>query len=467
MTVAIAASFNIFGPPTREGITVGYISTDRGLVEGVSICDANAYAKKDPGTVFIYKARETKITRFLNINEVNALQPTNPDIPNPCPEGLFYEDECGPAKARFMGGGGVGVSGNPIIGKDGAVLAVDLVQGGFGYQYPPIVDVVDSCKIGAGALLRAVVGEEIETEIIYSDEEDFEEYQICDPELGGFGDQYSPDGKSLGAWKPTAYTNQGANAFNKVIDRYIKDVQVSGKGWWTTRMNPPLKVASNGTTTRAVYNIGPLPFWHDFLNTYGISPKPPSNAKPSDFAGQWFTFEWDQEFPYDGEYKFRAQCDNKARLYVDNKPLSSFAIGFGGASGHVLSNPSLVKETIKAGPHKIRIDLYNEPLMEKVPQQQEPPASSSEVEFKVSTASMFGNGIEIEGLNFNVAKPFTGVDAPGSAQINETFKRTVEFGKKYKVIFTSNAVGGSGNMPIDYRNLNAANNPIRVSNGGK
>ena len=91
--------------------------------------------------------------------------------------------------------------------------------------------------------------------------------------------------------------------------------------------------------------------------------------------------------------------------------------------------------------------------MEKIPQQQPPPASSSEVEFKVSTASMFGNGIEIEGLNFNVAKPFTGVDAPGSAQINETFKRTVEFGKKYKVIFTSNAVGGNGNTPIQFLGL--------------
>ena len=168
----------------------------------------------------INRARGTKTTKFLNINEVNKLQPVgNPDIPDSCPEGLVYEDDCGPAVARFMGGGGVGVSGNPIIGKDGAVLAVDLVQGGFGYQYPPIVDVVDSCKIGAGALLRAVVGEEIETEIIYSDEEDFEEYQICDPELGGFGEQYGPDGNILGPWKPTAYTNQGANAFNRIIDQ--------------------------------------------------------------------------------------------------------------------------------------------------------------------------------------------------------------------------------------------------------
>ena len=105
MTVAIAASFNIFGPPTREGIRVGYISTDRGMVEDVSICDANAYAKKDPGTVFIYKARGIKTTKFLNINEVNALEPTDPSIPNPCEDGLVYEDECGPAVARFMGGG--------------------------------------------------------------------------------------------------------------------------------------------------------------------------------------------------------------------------------------------------------------------------------------------------------------------------------------------------------------------------
>ena len=42
------------------------------------------------------------------------------------------------------------------------------------------------------------------------------------------------------------------------------------------------------------------------------------------------------------------------------------------------------------------MDLYNEPLMEKVAQQQPPPASSSEVEFKITTGSMFANGIEIE-----------------------------------------------------------------------
>ena len=47
------ASFNIFEPPTKCDIKVGYISTDRGYVSGVGIHDANLYAKKNPGTTFI------------------------------------------------------------------------------------------------------------------------------------------------------------------------------------------------------------------------------------------------------------------------------------------------------------------------------------------------------------------------------------------------------------------------------
>ena len=52
------ASFDIFGPPTKEGLRVGYISTDRGYVSGVTLCEANDYAKVNPGTVFIFKTRK-------------------------------------------------------------------------------------------------------------------------------------------------------------------------------------------------------------------------------------------------------------------------------------------------------------------------------------------------------------------------------------------------------------------------
>ena len=49
-----------------------------------------------------------------------------------------------------------------------------------------------------------------------------------------------------------------------------------------------------------------------FMNKYAISPKPPSNAKGSDFSGRWFTFEWDIDFPYEGEYVFHTARDNRS-----------------------------------------------------------------------------------------------------------------------------------------------------------
>ena len=66
-------AFELFGTAKREDIRVAYISPDLGLVDNVTICDANAYAKLNPGTVFIFKRRD-KI-KYLNINAVNALTP--------------------------------------------------------------------------------------------------------------------------------------------------------------------------------------------------------------------------------------------------------------------------------------------------------------------------------------------------------------------------------------------------------
>ena len=180
------ASFNIFGPPSKDSIRVGYISTDRGYIEGVTICDANKYAQKNPGTQFIFKTRN--FIKYLNINEVNELTPNDALVGERTCEGVVIEKQCGPAEALFYGGGGVGVQGNPIIGSDGAVLAVDLVAGGFGYQYPPIVEVKDSCGIGAGAVVTAVLGNIVETVEVYDQEGDFEDYKfdLCPPEAAGY-----------------------------------------------------------------------------------------------------------------------------------------------------------------------------------------------------------------------------------------------------------------------------------------
>ena len=65
-------SFNLFGPASKSDIRVGYIDPERGFVGDLTLCDANKYAKLNPGTTFILRRRD-KI-KFLNINEVNKLE---------------------------------------------------------------------------------------------------------------------------------------------------------------------------------------------------------------------------------------------------------------------------------------------------------------------------------------------------------------------------------------------------------
>jgi len=375
-------SFNIFGPATTDSIKVGYISTDRGFVEGVSVCEANDYAKLNPGTQFVFKNR--KYIKFLNINEVNKLTPNDllAGI-NTC-EGIQLTSECPPPEAYFYGGGGVGVQGNPVFGFDGALLAVDLVSGGFGYQYPPIVEVKDGCGIGAGSVIRAILGEVVETVEVYDQEEDFEEYEICEPTDVGYGNRYGPDGELLGEWDPTTYTNLTQDPIRREIQQYQDFLQKFSNPWWSTRKSyAPLKLTSSTKTTRTKFDVTDASYlekqradgavnpvaWNEFMNAHAISPVPPSNVKGSDFAGIPFTFEWEEDFPYDGEYIFRGLCDNKAEFYLDNLKVSNL----GGFNQGVTP----IYKTLKAGVHRIRLDLLNIPIYETKKTQDQSPTSQT------------------------------------------------------------------------------------------
>ena len=452
-------TFNLFGPISNNDIKVGYISTDRGYQEGVSVCDANEYAKLNPGTTFIFRPNRKKV-EFLNINQVNELasNPSQATTDESCPDGLDMNATPDPPKVVFLGGGGVGAVANPIIGDDGAVLAVDLVNGGFGYKYPPITEIRDDSGIGAGAVVKVEVGEIEEQMLYYTDKEDFEEYEICDPGLpeDEYGRRWGPDGKDLGKWNPDQYVADAKVPFDEVVDEYIKKVQENGKDWWTTRKEPPLSVTSTGQSNRTIFKVK-HPSWGNFMNTYAISPKPPSNVKPSDFAGQWFTFEWNVDFPHDGEYTFRTARDNKSRFYIDNVPFTDKLQTFTGtklASGKVGSTKGHgTKLTMKKGPKVLRLDLYNQPQMEKVAVQQAPPPSKRDIKFKITTGSMFANGVRIDELNINESKPFTKGQGQ-KAQLNVTHTRKIEYGKKYKVVFSSkSAGGGSKGHSIQYSGL--------------
>ena len=120
-------ALNLFGPPTKDDIKVAYIDPILGLVGGVSICEANEYAKKEPGTTFIFR-NGNQTLQYLNVNEINQLDPNVLTTTDNC-GGISQKKECGPPTIQIFGGGGIGAAGNPIVGNDGAILAVDIIRG--------------------------------------------------------------------------------------------------------------------------------------------------------------------------------------------------------------------------------------------------------------------------------------------------------------------------------------------------
>ena len=481
-------SFDLFGPATKCDIRVGYISTDRGFVDRVGVHDANQYAKLNPGTIFIFRNREK--VQYLNINQVNRLQPSDmlpvknageggacggivglngegdttksldqtlglppPDIGG---SSQFIEMRNGvkldkdTTRVNFFGGGGVGVQANPIVGKDGSLMAVDVVHGGFGYQYPPLVDISDDRGIGSGAAVQAYIktagaGNTDYYIEEYDQEEDFEEYILdrCVPELANIpaGKRYGTDGEELGDFDPSLYIGKSKDPIALQIEKYqellasLKDGSRLDRNtnrilkWWTTRKEIPLKVVSPDQSTRKVYNVTHHA-WRDFMDDNAISPVPPSNGKGTDMAGKTYTFEWEEDFPWEGEYRFRVQADNDARLYIDNKPLTDVRIGEGGAAGNVLSNPLELSKHMNTGVHKIAISLLNHQIKENKKVKRDLPVANSnttnEVTFKVTTDSDYGNSINIDGL-FDVGREYK------TPQLKETMTKTVEFGKIYNV----------------------------------
>jgi hypothetical protein len=458
-------SFNLFGSAQKGDIRVGYIDPERGFVGGLTVCDANKYAKLNPGTQFIFRRRD-KI-QFMNINEVNRLQgddltPTNSSYGSDgCSgiEGLDIYDDDGnikdqreyPVKVEFSGGNGIGAQGNPIFGDDGGLLAVDLINGGWGYSYAPITKVFDQYGIGAGAVVRSImIGDPdypdckfFSTVQTFEDEEDFEDYDLSScPEVNGFGRRYNAEGKDIGPWDPTVYASLADDPVSIEIQRYQDFLKSLGQGvrisvddnlirnWWTTRKERPLKVTANNRTTRTVHNVayygnglrsmigfdysqgnqdnegvffgyevdypkaisegftdadiryylendfpgllGPKMKevlsdpnwgridrnggWSEFMNKYAISPVPRSNAPGSDFAGIEYTIEWEEDFPYDGEYRFRYLADNIADIYLDNELV--------GRTKRFKGSPDKLKKFVTEGVHKIRVDLENVPILE-------------------------------------------------------------------------------------------------------
>ena len=152
-------------PISNDNIKVGYISEDDGYVSGKSIAQANAYEALNPGTTYIFLNGDKKV-EYLSIDEVNKLTPKNLLRTDPC---LVGPQPCPPPTLEFFGGGGIGAEANPVVDSQGNLLAADLVNGGFGYQTPPFVTVVDPCRNGKGAVLNTEIRDGVVVRIIIND----------------------------------------------------------------------------------------------------------------------------------------------------------------------------------------------------------------------------------------------------------------------------------------------------------
>jgi len=465
----------LFGPLDRKtNIKVGYIDPDNGFVDGLTVCQANEYARLNPGTVFIFKTGDS-VLKYLNINEVNDL--TSEDLirnktKNAC-AGVNQKIECGPPKIEITGGGGIGAVGNPIIGIDGSILAVDIVRTGHGYTFPPQVTANDECQYGTGSVLRAVLGElvikgdelviESEGSVSYDLKfrntgsirgyrgegrtylyqyydrlEDYEEYELCEEDVISYGTIWGPNGEDLGDWIPQAFIGESDNIIRD-IQEFERDVRSLEGGFFNTRKIKPSSIISSDPKVTGGWNhvndktfvekqygtATPPPGvnrWGDFMNAYAISPKPPSNVKGSDYAGILFTYLWNLEFPTTGDYIIRGAKDNIAKLYIDNEFISDLD-GFKGEINDI-------KKFYQEGQHTVRLDIINKPIYETVPVSTKGGCPST-ITFKVTTSAKYANSIEIPGLDINVGKEFDG------NQLNETFNRDVQYGVEYDVIVKS------------------------------
>jgi hypothetical protein len=132
------------------------------------------------------------------------------------------------------------------------LLSAIVTDHGYGYKTPPQARIVDTCKRGTGAVLRALIGETASRTEYYDKEEDFELYDLTPPGGGvtaQYGNRFDPDGKIVGKWDPTLFASLQDNPIARQIQDYQDFLKQLTNPWWHTRKETPLEVIFRGNST--------------------------------------------------------------------------------------------------------------------------------------------------------------------------------------------------------------------------
>ena len=304
------SSFNIFEPADDDLIRVGYISTTRGYLKGIDKCEANRIAKKDPGTQFILQTRD--FVKYLNINEVNALTIADLQPEEQCSGIDMASLGTGAPSINLSGGGGVGARAVPIVGNDGKILSAIVTHGGFGYKYPPKVSFADKLGIGAGVVAQAFTGNISEGTVVYDAETDFEEYEICDPGANINSPVFDIKGEEVNKFDAKSYFSKDKDPSREIILDYQRKLRESQrKPFWSTRMNPPLRVIGDGREDRTKYDVVHYAWGGEQVTVPSSNPKNFEDVQFKIFTSgghdRGMAFRFASE---DGSHKFTIKADD-------------------------------------------------------------------------------------------------------------------------------------------------------------
>ena len=213
--------------------------------------------------------------------------------------------------------------------------------------------------------------------------------------------------------------------------------------------------------------------WGSLLNELAMSPLPPSDEGDARNDSGSFTNTWTKDFPYGGYYKVKMEVDDIGEFWIDDTKHIDLSRRRGKIREEKLiyiDGPTSSKEDPVSHDIKVVVENYKSQRTRTFDAKVfstldwisggTSKSENKKVNFRITSASLFANGIKIPELGINVSKRYDGPN------INQNFVRDVEVNRVYDVEFNSSKKGSmiQRDDGIKYEGLHAANNPITLTN---
>ncbi len=123
----------------------------RGSVDSWNKVLNNLNSSTNLGNLAIYGSRSSPSTACVQ----KSTNPTTQEDLIPVPIGTKFP-YCIPPTV-IISGSGINAQAYPIVGNDGSILSMQILNSGFGYAQPPTVSIIDNSGYGRGATASAVI----------------------------------------------------------------------------------------------------------------------------------------------------------------------------------------------------------------------------------------------------------------------------------------------------------------------